>query len=154
LGQQENRARIYGIDPSSWQEMQAILDRRADPPQPWSDVFTDETVTPQAELHFQRALRRAERITIRREATLYAAHRQPMCALARITRALKDGASSPKDILTATDLDPVDAGDALRQLEEFGLVYECRPSHFAIAYALSNFGEEDSRDISFVLRSV
>lgn len=154
LGQQENRARLYGIDPASWQEMQAILDRRADPPQPWSDAFNDETVTPQAELHFQRALRRAERITIRRNAALHAAHRLPMCALARITRALKDGASSPKDILTATDLDPVDAGDALRQLEEFGLVYEPRPGHFAIAYALSTFEEDGSREPDFVLRSV
>lgn len=143
LGQQDNRTRIYGIDPASWQEMQDILGRRADPPQPWADAFDDETVTPEAELHFQRALRHAEKITIRREAALHAAKRLPMCALARITRAMKDGASSPKDILTATDLDPVDAGAAIRELEGFGLVYECRPGHFAIAYGLSAFDEGD-----------
>ena len=152
LGQQDNRIRVYGIDHGSWQEMQSILARRADPPQPWQEDFEDVTVTPEAELHFQRALRRAEKITNRREAALHAAHRLPMCAMARVTRALKDGASSPKDILVATDLDPLDAGAALRELEGFGLVYECRPGHFAITYGLHVFAGE-SADPDFMLSS-
>lgn len=39
------KVRVFGVDPASWREMMAILDRRADPPKPWEHPTSVEDLT-------------------------------------------------------------------------------------------------------------
>jgi hypothetical protein len=45
FGTPPKQVRVYGIDPASWREMMAILDRRADPPKPWEHPTSVEDQT-------------------------------------------------------------------------------------------------------------
>ena len=149
LGQQDNRTRVYGIDPASWQKMQDILTRRAvagpvpkmsenPPPEPEEAVVAPYKKDPDpAELDFARAHKRAEVAEPKREAVRQEVLIARRSAAAQVARAIAGGATKPKDIQSQTGLPPEKAGTALRRMQEAGLVYELRPGRFGLTFDLA-----------------
>lgn len=149
LGQQDNRARIYGIDPASWQEMQTILARRgmtgpvpkmSENPTPEPEQAVNAAYkksSDRAELDFARAHKRAKTAGPKREAVRQEVRIARRSAAAQVARAIAGGATRPKAIVTETGLPPEKAGTALRRMQQAGLVYEVRPGRFGLTFDLA-----------------